>query len=159
SSAIALSDATERPRDFADLAAWWANGVEVWLPSPAMQRPAEMIGLVAATLAILSPEAAPVAVKFTGQGDTPVPTAPFVAVSSSPPAGSTPRVRFDRGRVAVADKNGETLLDVDGFAAGAVVQIISAGSQPGLWLKPLGADGALPAPEDLKLDRGDVAFV
>ena len=40
SSAVVLADATEKPHDFADLSAWWANGVEVWLPSPAVERPA-----------------------------------------------------------------------------------------------------------------------
>jgi hypothetical protein len=33
------------------------------------------------------------------------------------------------------------------------------GAYPGLWIKPLGADGALPAPPKVQLDRGDVAFV
>jgi hypothetical protein len=37
--------------------------------------------------------------------------------------------------------------------------VINAGEQPGLWIKPLSGDGALPAPDDIKLDRGDVAFL
>ena len=59
----------------------------------------------------------------------------------------------------VSDKNNKTLLNLGGFSGGALAQIVSAGSQPGLWLKPLAADNALPAPEELRLDRGDVAFV
>ena len=97
--------------------------------------------------------------QFTGSGETPAPGAPFIAVSNRAPAGSAPRVRFDRGRVVVADRAGHTLLDLGGFAGGAVAQIVSAGAQPGLWIKPLAADGALPAPTELRLDRGDVAFV
>lgn len=158
-SAVVLADAGEKPHDFADLAPWWANGIEVWLPSPAAQRPAPMLGLVAEALAALSPETAPITVKFTTSDETPTPAMPFVAVSKTPPNGSSPRVRFDRGRVVVTDRKDHTLLDLGGFSGGAVVQIVSAGGQPGLWLKPLADDGALPAPEILRLDRGDIAFV
>ena len=76
-----------------------------------------------------------------------------------PPAGAAPRVRFDRGRVAVTDRAGRTLLDLGGFAGGAVAQIVTAGDYSGLWIKPLSADGSAPAPADLHLDHGDVAFV
>ena len=68
-------------------------------------------------------------------------------------------MRFDRGRVTVTDRGGRTLLDLGGFDGGAVMQLVSAGSKPGLWVKPLAADGALPGPPELRLDRGDIAFV
>jgi hypothetical protein len=159
SSAVVLVEAGDKPHDFADLSAWWANGVEVWLPPPATERPGPLLSLVADTLAALSPEAAPIAVKFAAAGQAPTPTAPFIAVSNRMPYGAAPRVRFDRGRIVVADRKDNTLLDLGGFSGGAVVQIVSAGAQPGLWLKPLAADGALPAPAELRLDRGDIAFV
>jgi hypothetical protein len=158
SSAIVLTDAAEKPHDFADLSAWWANGIDVWLPSPALERPAPMMSLVADTLAALTPDTAPITVKFNGT-EAPAPTAPFIAVSNRMPYGATARVRFDRGRIVVADRKDQTLLDLGGFSGGAVVQIVSAGGKPGLWLKPLATDGALPAPAELKLDRGDIAFV
>jgi hypothetical protein len=159
SSAVVLAEAEAAPHDFADLSAWWANGIEVWLPSPAVERPAPLMMLVSDTLAALSPETAPIAVRFSGGDESPAPGSPFIAVSNRAPTGSSPRVRFDRGRVAVADRSGRTLLDLGGFAGGAVVQIVSAGSKPGLWIKPLAADGALPGPDELRLDRGDIAFV
>jgi hypothetical protein len=59
----------------------------------------------------------------------------------------------------VADRGGRTLLDLGGFESGAVMQLVNAGGKPGLWMKPLAADGALPAPTELRLDRGDIAFV
>jgi hypothetical protein len=71
----------------------------------------------------------------------------------------TPRVQFDRGRVAVTDRSGRTLLDLGGFVGGAVAQIVTAGDIAGLWIKPLAADGSAPAPADLHLDHGDVAFI
>jgi hypothetical protein len=68
-------------------------------------------------------------------------------------------VHFDRGRVAVNDRSGRTLLDLGGFTSGAVAQLVSAGGHPGIWVKPLSADGALPSPPSLHLGRGDVAFL
>jgi hypothetical protein len=159
SSAVIVADAGSQPRDFADLSAWWSNGIEVWVPSPAVERPAPLLSLITNALAALSPETAPVVVKFTTNNDAPAPAAPFIAVNNRPPAGASPRVRFDRGRVLIADRAGKTLLDVGGFTQGAVAQIVNSGSQPGLWLKPHAADGALPSPPELRLDRGDVAFI
>jgi hypothetical protein len=156
---VLLSAAAAEPHDFADLSAFWARGIEVWLPSPAVERPAPLMALVSDTLAVLSPELAPIAVRFAGSGDSPAPGMAFLAVSNRAPAGSSPRVRFDRGRVTVADKAGRTLLDLGGFDSGAVMQLVGAGGKPGLWVKPLAADGALPGPSELRLDRGDIAFV
>jgi hypothetical protein len=68
-------------------------------------------------------------------------------------------VRFDQGRVAVADRGGRTLLDLGGFSAGAVAQIVNSGNNAGLWIKPLSRDGSLPVTADLRMDRGDVAFI
>jgi len=80
-------------------------------------------------------------------------------VSQDPPQGSAPRVRFDRGRVAVGDRNGHTLLDLAGFTTGAIAQAVSSGNVPGIWIRPLASDGSLPTPTNLRLDRGDVAFL
>jgi hypothetical protein len=133
--------------------------VEVLVPAAVAERPTPTLGFVAEVLTSLSPETAPIAVRFTERDAAPVPSASFLAVSDRPPAGASPRVRFDRGRVAVADRSGRTLLDVGGFVAGAVAQIVTAGNQPGLWVKPLAGAEALPQPQNLKLERGDVAFL
>jgi hypothetical protein len=89
----------------------------------------------------------------------PAPAKPFIAISDTAPSGSNPRVRFDRGQVAVADRSGKVLLDLGGFSSGAVAQLVNAGAQPGLWIRPLASDGSLPTPAAVRLDRGDVAFV
>jgi hypothetical protein len=68
-------------------------------------------------------------------------------------------VRFDRGRVEVTDRSGRTLLDLGGFVGGAVAQLVNAGDYPGVWIKPLAADGSAPSPSELHLDHGDVAFI
>ena len=159
SSAIVLDDISGTPHDFAALAAWWANGIEVWLPSPALERSAPLLSLVADALAALSPEHSSITVKFTNSGEAPAPRLPFIAVSTGAPVGTTPLLKFDRGRVVIADRAGKMILDVGGFVGGAVAQIVMANSQPGLWLKPLAVNGTLPAPAELRFDRGNIAFI
>ena len=157
SSAVVLETADIAAQDFSDLVAHWASGVDILVPPAAAERPLDALPLLAAALISLAPETAAFTVKLVAQASQT--TAPFIAVSASPPQGTTPRVRFDRGRVVVADKSGNTLVDLGGFSTGAVAQVVNAGSQPGLWIKPLAADGALPSPPELRLDRGDVAFI
>ena len=98
-------------------------------------------------------------VTFNDNVTAAAPSAPFVAVGALPPAGSEPHVRFDRGRVAVNDRSGRTLLDLGGFTSGAVAQLVTADGHPGIWVKQLAVDGALPAPAMLDLGRGDVDFI
>jgi hypothetical protein len=141
--------------------AHWAEGVEILLPPSAADRPLDVLALLSGVLDALAPDTAALTVKFVPAGSAPAPSGPFLAVSAQPPAGSAPRVRFDRGRVVVADRGGQTVLDLGGFSAGAVAQVVNAGLKPGVWIKPLSDAGPLPAPAptELRLDRGDVAFV
>jgi cellulose synthase subunit len=158
SSLVTLSAASAVADDFSDLATLWSSGVEVLVPASVDARPLTVIGLLADVLNALSNETAPIVVKFIDAA-APVPSAPFIAVSSVPPAGATQRVHFDRGRVVVTDRAGRTRLDIGGLASGAVAQIVTANSYPGLWIKPLSNDGTLPVSPAVFLDRGDVAFL
>ena len=159
SSALLLGSADDAAHDFSDLTSRFARGVDVLLPASAADQPTRVLGIVAEAANQLSPDTAPLDVGYVAAGSAPVPEGPFIAVSDVPPAGAKPRVRFDRGRVAVIDQSGHTLLDLGGFDGGAVVQALQAGDTPGLWIKPLSADGQAPTPPDLHLDHGDVAFV
>jgi hypothetical protein len=159
SSAVVLGAADGQVRDFSDLALRWADGVAVELPASAADAPIPVIGLVSEVLNLLSPPAAGVSVSLSAPGGPSAPTSPFLVVSENPPRGSAPRVRFDRGRVAVSDHAGHTLLDLSGFTTGAVAQAVSAGNVVGMWIHPLAGDGSLPTPSSLRLDRGDVAFL
>ncbi|MEA2987659.1 MAG: hypothetical protein QOG83_370, partial [Alphaproteobacteria bacterium] len=127
SSAVVLEPADAHARDFSDLVAHWANGVEVHIPPSVAEQPLTALPLLADLLNALAPDTAIITAKLLPPGTAPTPGAAFIAVSSVAPAASTPRVRFDRGRVAVADRSGQTLLDLGGFAAGAVVQVVNAG--------------------------------
>ena len=159
SSALILGTAGSGAHNFADLTARFVRGIDVLLPASAADQPTHVLGLVAQVVNQLSPDTAPIDVGYVAAGNAPVPNAPFIAVSDLPPAGATPRVRFDSGRVAVIDQSGHTLLDLGGFTGGAVAQVLQVGDTPGLWIKPLALDGQMPSPPDLHLDHGDVAFV
>ncbi len=159
SSALVLASADGAPHDFSDLTSHFARGIKLLLPAVAADRPILVLGILAQVVDQLSPDIAPLTVNFTAGGGAPAPDGPFIALSDKPPVGANPRVRFDRGRVDVTDRSGRTLLDLGGFVGGAVAQVLNAGAYPGLWIKPLAADGAAPAPSDLHLDHGDVAFI
>ena len=159
SSSVVLSSADGAARDFSDLTPHFAHGVELMLPATTADRPVTVLGLLSEVVSQLSPDTAPLTVNLTAGSGLSAPDAPFIAVGDSPPAGADPRVRFDRGRVAVTDRSGRTLLDLGGFVGGAVAQVLTAGDYAGLWIKPLSADGAAPAPSELHLGHGDVAFI
>jgi cellulose synthase subunit len=159
SSSVILSPAGPVAHDFSDLATLWANGVEVLVPSSTSEHPLSIVASLADILNVLSKESAPIEVKYIGRGTAPTPDAPFIAVSNSPPVGAEQRVRFDRGRVVIADRSGDTLLDIGGLATGAVAQIVTSNTFPGLWIRSLSSDGSLPASPSVSLDRGDVAFL
>jgi|SRR5579862_2943752 len=159
SSSLVLAPADGTPHDFSDLTSRFAKGLALQLPAAAADQPERVLGLVSAVANQLSGDLVPINVSYVAADNAAAPDRPFIAITGLPPAGSVPRVRFDQGRVAVTDRSGHTLLDVGGFAGGAVAQIVTAGDSPGIWMKPLAADGALPSPPELHLDRGDVAFV
>lgn len=158
SSAVILSSAGPA-HDFGDLTTRWTTGIEVIAPSAAADRPDRFLGLMAGIVANLSPELAPLSVRFIDNDTAATPAAPFLVVGNVPPNGTDPLVRFDRGRVVVNDRAGHTLLDLGGFTSGAVAQLVSADGKPGIWVRPLASDGSLPSPPTLRIGRGDVAFV
>ncbi|MGO9133916.1 MAG: hypothetical protein ACLP8A_07695 [Methylovirgula sp.] len=159
SSEVLLKSTMGSPHAFSDLVPRWASGVEVLIARPLLDHPESTVALLNGVLSALSPETAPITVKFTDADIAPDPGAPFIAVSRVAPRNIAPLVRFDQGRVVVADQDRRTLLDLGGFTAGAVAQIVASGAQPGLWIRPLAQDGTLPTPPKLALDRGNVAFI
>jgi hypothetical protein len=158
SSALILAPAAGTPHDFSDLPPHFSRGVKLLLPAADADHPDLVLGILAQVVGQLSPEVAPLNVNFS-PSSAPTPSGPFIAVSEGAPVGASPRVRFDRGRVVVADRAGRTLLDVGGFVGGAVAQVVEAGDYPGVWIKPLAANGSAPSPNELHLDHGDVAFI
>jgi Bacterial cellulose synthase subunit len=159
SSQVILSEAGSAARDFSDLATLWSKGVEVLVPASTAEHPLSVVASLSNVLNALTNETTPIAVKYVAADSAPSPGTPFIAVSNVPPVGSEQRVRFDRGRVAVTDRAGHTLLDIGGLTNSAVAQIVTSNAYPGLWIRPLSGDGSLTASPAFNLDRGDVAFL
>jgi len=158
SSAVILAPAGA-VHDFFDLSTRWTSGLVVMVPPAAGEKPERYLSLLADMVSSLSPELAPLSVVYIDNVTPARPTGPFIVVSAQAPEGAKPNVRFDHGRVAVNDRSGRTLLDLGGFASGAVAQLVSAEGFPGIWVKPLAADNSLPSPPLLRLGRGDIAFI
>jgi hypothetical protein len=159
SSQLILSQAGPVARDFSDLAALWANGIQVLLPASTADHPLSVLASLSDVLNSLSSRTTPIDVTYVSDETPPAPTAPFVSIGNLPPAGAEQRMRFDRGRVAITDRNDRVLLDVTGLTTGAVAQIVTSDDHPGLWIHPLSSDGSLSAAPAINLDRGDVAFL
>jgi hypothetical protein len=159
SSQVVLSQAAPMARDFSDLATLWASGIQIQLPASAAERPLSILASLSEVLSALSSRTTPIDVRYVdGKAPSP-PTAPFISVGNVSPAGAVQRVSFDRGRVAITDRNDRVLLDVGGLTTGAVAQIVTANDHPGLWIRPLSSDGSLSSAPAINLDRGDVAFL
>jgi len=152
SSAVILKPAGT-VHDFSDLTTRWTNGIEVTVPTAAGERPTQFLGLLAEIVGGLSLELAPLRVKFVDNTVAAATSAPFIVVGALPPEGSDPHVRFDRGRVTVNDRAGHRLIDLGGFNSGAVAQLVNAGNQPGIWVRPLTASSVVPGAERFNATR------
>jgi hypothetical protein len=159
SSSIILSAADPTAKDFSDLATLWAKRVEILLPYEISADPLKTITAVANVLNALSKETAPIEVRYLEVGAAAAPGAPFIAVSNIAPVGTDQRVHFDRGRVTITDRAGNSLLDIGGLTSGAVAQIVTSNTYSGLWIRSLSLDGSLPAAPAVNLNRGDVALL
>lgn len=160
---LGTSDVVLKPagaaHGFADLTPQWGSGIEVIIARAVLDHPEAAVAFLNDTVSALSAETAPVAVKIVSNDTAPAPDTLFLAVGTVMPQNAVPNVRFDRGRVTVADQSGHTLLDLAGLTSGAVAQVVSSGTASGLWVKPIESSGALPAPAKLVLDHGNVVFI
>ncbi len=150
SSRFTFIDAPE-PRDFHELAPVFTSGVTVNLENGAR--------LVPATSRLLSGllgDTAPVSVTY----DEIPQSGSYVHVADAPPPGTSPAVRFDKGKVLIRDREGETILSASSVVDLTIAQLVYDGARSVLWIRP-GRDFSqlTQLPEDLRLASGDVAFV
>ncbi|MDP3414823.1 MAG: hypothetical protein Q8S40_02465 [Falsiroseomonas sp.] len=146
------------PRDFLGLPAAFGTGVEVLVDAPGGVLVAEALNPLLWVLRAVVPAAAPLRVTLAEPGTPASPTGPFVAATFEPPSGSDPVLRFDAGRIQLSNRAGRPVLELGGVARAISVQLVTAGGQPGLWLRPIGPPPLLPAAAP-RLDRGDVALL
>ncbi len=146
------------PRSFLGLPAAFGAGVEVLVDAPGGVLVAEALNPLLWVLRAVVPAAAPLRVTLAEPGTPAAPSGPFVAATFEPPADSDPVLRFDAGRIQLSNRAGRPVLELGGVARAISVQLVSAGGQPGLWLRPIGPPPLLPAAAP-RLEQGDVALL
>lgn len=156
SSAMELAGMGGEPKEFFQLPQSMRGGVDVVLPNePAKLR--EAIAFLIATGIDLLPDDAPIFVRLE-----PKPTIgdrAFIVVSRIEPADTDPRLRFDRGTLAITRSDGRLLVDLShGETMPTVAQVVRTARGDGLWLRP---GKVLPDPNEkpVRLDRGDIAVI
>ena len=147
------------PHDFSDLAARWADGVEILVPARRSRPSRSACSARSAPCSMHSRRSAAITVKHSRRERSPAPEAPFIGVGDA--------ARRRRAARAIRPRAGSWWSTVRtarcSISAGSrparLPRSVMAGEIPGLWIKPLAADGTLPAPAELHLEHGDVAFI
>lgn len=133
---VMLSQASTDPRHFYQLATLFRSGVKI------VATPSNAI-IARRVLDRLAPNAP---VRDGGHE---------LVVSDLPPRGTAPWLRFDRGAVRLVTRNGLALYTQEQLNRMTIVQIVTRGNAPILWIKPA-HDEAMPTL--LPLDYGNVAL-
>jgi hypothetical protein len=136
--AYTLADATAGPVQFSEYVTRFRKGIAVKVDDPAQRAWGE---LAVRALGPLAPRRA------AGPAE--------IVVSRETPAGTSPRLRFDTGPVAIRDREGRLLYDGAALERYAVVQMTSRGDAPVLWIRP-GTQAKPPA--EIELDNGNIAL-
>ena len=159
SSQIVTRDASELPRDFFEIASQFSSGATLFVESP--NAFAQRANLAALTeLAVnLVPPLAPLAIRFIESDTAPMSDGPFIALTSQAPVNAAPPVRFDQGRAVIRRADGKTVADIGGLRETAIAQLVKAGFNDGLWIRPAAPGETIAPPERLQLDRGNVAII
>ena len=157
-STVIVARHEEPPVRFADLTEYLDGDFELYVPGRSLSRPERILPVLAELSAGL-----PLAYDFrrlhvVDPGQAIRPTGPFLAVGDLTLAELEAPVRFDRGRVQIADSEGRLLLDLEALPGIAVAQIVEAAGQRGLWLRTA-PDGSPVRPGRLLLNDDDVAFL
>lgn len=161
SSAIELGDEEQSTRDFFALAPHARSQLTVFvrgLTSSSQHLALQALGTVAAEL---SPTDTPIVVRHVKNESIPSPDSVFLAWGDFHFKDTDVPVRLDRGNVLVRTRTGTPLFNLNAPGNALIAQVVTqAGGAPsGVWLQKAGTDSAIPAPQAIALDRGNVAFV
>lgn len=144
------------PANFSDLTTYLASGFDTYLPESYLERPAQTLPFLARLTTSLQISPDPARIRVFADGAALAPETRFLLIGPAELSAKTIPVRFDRGRVQIADSDGQLLLDVDKLPGIAIAQIVRA-KQYGAWFRP-GDPEALHPFTPLDLNDGDIAF-
>ena len=159
SSEIITEPASEVLHDFFDVASAYREGATIFLDSrgPVTQR--SQLSFLTELASNLIPPPAPLAIRFADPGLNAQTNGPFIALTTRAPENSEPSVRFDQGRTLIKGPDGRTLANLSAMKSTAIVQLLRAGLNQGLWIRPAAEESEIVAPSKLLLDRGNVAII
>lgn len=156
-SYLVVSRQVNSPQQFRDLAAWFANGVDLYVPQQSGQALGSSLGFLANLISSNQYPLDVERIQFYGSDAGIAPDKPFIALGDAPLDINASGVHFDKGRIRVVSGRGEVLLDLDGMPGITIAQLASAGSSSGLWILPKG-DIAQQKPQKMQLANDSVAF-
>ena len=156
-SYLVLSKQLEPPRQFRDLHAWFADGVDLYVPRPDPANSGVNLGFLANLFEYNDYPLEPGRIHFYAPGAALQPDGPFIVLGDADLAVTEAGVRFDQGRIQVRNSQGATLLDVDRLPQLTISQLVRAGNSHGLWI--LAREGRPePVHRPLLLENNAVAF-
>lgn len=157
SSSIRTRPVNLPPSNFAELTSLFDDRTEIYLPEDFLSVPSAALTLASRLLVDVVRDPVPGEVLFRSERAAFAPTGPYILLGNPQSPDLEAPIRFDRGRVILTDQDDEVVLDVLDTANTAVAQVSNIGSTYGLWIAP--TNRAFPNPEEISLDRGDVAFI
>jgi hypothetical protein len=156
-SYLIVNKETRQPSSFHDLHALFADGLDLYVPAPDGQQDLASLAFLSNLFSHNDYPLERTELHFLKQGQQFTPDRPFILLGEGDQALEGAGVRFDRGAIQVANKRGETLLDVDRLPRLTITQIATTGDQHGLWI--LAREGSpMPVETAMVLENNSVAF-
>ncbi len=156
-SHLTLLQETEPPSGFASLPGVFGAGFDLYLPRAYLTEARQRLPLLGRVLAGFAVSPADYRLVMFESSVAPEPQRNFIMAGEQPPAGATPAVRFEQGRVELIDHRGATLFDDTRLRHSSIIQLLHVAAVTGLWLHP-GRLGELPAVDANRLGDNDVAI-
>lgn len=158
SSMVVTRKASEAPKEFMELGAYFRDGFDTYLPKAYLQNPGQVLNLLTRLVIDQALAVDVKRVQFYDPSSKIKPEKPFVVLGKADIDLEYQPVRFDKGHIQVLGENGSKLLDVDRLPGVAITQIVKAGGASGLWVAQ-GQDNVALAASNFQFDHDDVSFV
>ena len=156
-SYLVVNKEVDRPREFNDLHALFADGLDLYVPEPDGASELAQLAFLANLISNNDYPLENAGLYFLAKGQAFKPSRPFILLGQADHSPDEAGVSFDRGVIRVTNKSGKILLDVDRLPRVTVSQLVKAGDQHGLWI--LAREGEpMPVLREMVLENDSVAF-
>ncbi len=157
-SYLVSSRMVKEPREFRDLGAWFASGVDIYVSNADSKSITGSLELLSTLISHNGYTFDAGKVHFYSKDKTISPKNPFIAIGDVSMELEKSGVQFDKGRIRIVDDKGEVLLDVDRLPRVTISQLVRTDDTYGLWIMSKG-DINLANDRKLLLDNDSVAFI